>query len=198
MMKMLTARQDNAYFFAKAAHEAVGQLRKYTGRPYIEHPVEVALIVSKVPHTQEMYQAALLHDVLEDTRVTREEIVERFGEKTAELVSWLTDASRLEDGNRETRKAIDRDHIAKAPPEAKTIKLADLISNTRNILAYDRDFARVYLREKLELLEVLKEGNASLWSLAHNIARQGVMLLDKERDNTAEPSLPSSIKRCRM
>lgn len=180
---MITPRQDTAYFFAKAAHESVGQLRKYTGRPYIEHPMEVALIVSRVPHTKEMYQAALLHDVLEDTPVTRDEIEARFGSKTAELVGWLSDVSTQADGNRKTRKTLDRAHLAMAPAEAKTIKLADLISNAKDIIDHDPAFARIYLKEKLELLEVLTEGNASLWHLAHSIATRGLMLLEEGNTN---------------
>ena len=59
-----------AFAFAKAAHEAVGQMRKYTGEPYIVHPVEVADIVQTVAHTEVMLAAALLHDTVEDTGVT--------------------------------------------------------------------------------------------------------------------------------
>ena len=56
-----------AYQFAKKSHE--GQKRKYSGEPYINHPVEVMQIVSTVPHTEEMLAAALLHDVVEDCGV---------------------------------------------------------------------------------------------------------------------------------
>ncbi|MVA99819.1 HD domain-containing protein [Nitratireductor sp. CAU 1489] len=153
---------EKALVFATTAHAAVGQQRKYTGEPYIVHPIAVAEIVKSVPHTPEMIAAALLHDVVEDTLVTIEEIEAQFGAKVAELVGWLTDVSKPEDGNRAKRKAMDRDHIAKAPPEAKTIKLADLIDNTASIKARDPDFWRVYRREKAALLNVLQEGDKSL------------------------------------
>lgn len=153
---------EKALVFATTAHAAVGQQRKYTGEPYIVHPIAVAEIVKSVPHTPEMIAAALLHDVVEDTLVTIEEIEAQFGAKVAELVGWLTDVSKPEDGNRAKRKAMDRDHIAKAPPEAKTIKLADLIDNTASIKARDPDFWRVYKREKAALLNVLQEGDKSL------------------------------------
>jgi len=153
---------ERARIFATAAHAAVAQLRKYTMEPYIVHPAEVVSIVATVDHTPEMLAAAWLHDVVEDTGVTIEVIRAEFGEKVADLVGWLTDVSRPEQGNRATRKAIDRAHTAMAPAEAQTIKLADLISNTKTIVKHDANFARVYLEEKRLLLEVLTKGDASL------------------------------------
>jgi hypothetical protein len=85
------------------------------------------------------------------------------------LVEQLTDVSRPEDGNRAKRKAIDRAHTAKASPEAKTIKLADLIDNTRSIVELDPGFAKIYLVEKVLLLEVLQEGDAGLWEMARRM-----------------------------
>jgi guanosine-3',5'-bis(diphosphate) 3'-pyrophosphohydrolase len=139
--------------FATAAH--AGQLRKYTKTPYIQHPDAVAALVATRPHTPEMLAAALLHDVVEDTPVTIEEVRAAFGDTVAALVADLADVSRLEDGNRVARKALDRAHTAKASPQAKTIKLADLIDNARSIIPNAPGFAKVYLREKAALLEVL-------------------------------------------
>jgi len=153
---------EKAKIFATAAHAAVGQRRKYTGEPYIVHPIEVSKMVENVGGTPEMIAAALLHDVVEDTGVTIDLILEEFGPKVAELVEWLTDVSKPEDGNRAVRKAMDREHIAQAPAEAMTIKLADLISNTRSILEHDKNFARIYLEEKRLLLEVLGNGDSRL------------------------------------
>ena len=158
---------EKARVFATAAHAAVGQLRKYTFEPYIVHPAEVFAIVSTVDGaTEEMMAAAWLHDTVEDTGVTIEVIRDMFGEKVAELVGWLTDVSRPEQGNRATRKAIDRAHTAMAPAKAQTVKLADLISNTRSIMAHDEAFAKVYLAEKRMLLEVMTKGDATLMAEA--------------------------------
>ena len=71
---------ERAFLFAKQSHESVGQLIKYTGEPYIIHPVSVAIMVSGVHHTDEMLAAALLHDTVEDTPVTLCEIREAFGQ----------------------------------------------------------------------------------------------------------------------
>lgn len=179
---------DRARAFATAAHGIIDQRRKYTNAPYIEHPEEVASIVASVPHTPEMLAAAWLHDVVEDTPATIEDVREYFGGAVAELVDALTDASRPEDGNRATRKAIDREHIAGASREAKTVKLADLISNSASIVERDPGFARVYLQEKALLLEVLRDGDATLWERAAEIVRgQGYEVADLREMPNAFP-----------
>jgi len=153
--------------FATAAHAAVAQLRKYTNEPYIVHPAEVFSIVSTVPDaTPAMLAAAWLHDVVEDTGVTIEVIKQEFGDEVADLVGWLTDVSRPEQGNRAIRKAIDRAHTAMAPAAAQTVKLADLISNTRSIMEHDATFAKTYLAEKRMLLEVMTKGDPMLMAQA--------------------------------
>lgn len=158
--------EDRARIFATAAHAAVGQLRKYTNEPYIVHPAEVVSILKTRPHDPEMIAAAWLHDVVEDTGVTIEVIRAEFGSKVSDLVGWLTDVSRPDHGNRAARKAIDRAHTAAAPAEAQTIKLCDLISNTKSIVAHDPEFAKVYLKEKQLLLEVLTKGDRELYNRA--------------------------------
>jgi (p)ppGpp synthase/HD superfamily hydrolase len=156
-----------AQVFAIAAHSAVKQVRKYTGEPYYVHPAEVAQIVAGVPgSTPEMVAAAWLHDVVEDTGCTFDDIHLNFGIDIATLVSWMTDISQPQDGNRATRKAIDREHTARAPAEAQTIKLADLISNSKSIMKHDPAFAKTYLEEKRLLLEVMTKGDKGLHELA--------------------------------
>lgn len=165
-MDMGNTLEERALAFATAAHASIDQRRKYTGEPYIVHPVAVAKLVKSVPHTEAMVAAALLHDVVEDTPVAIEEIEAEFGHEVAELVGWLTDISKPKHGNRATRKQRDLEHTRKAPADAKTIKLADLIDNTRTIKARDPGFWKVYRREKLALLRVLKEGDPNLWQQA--------------------------------
>jgi (p)ppGpp synthase/HD superfamily hydrolase len=160
---------EKARVFATAAHAAVGQVRKYTGEPYIVHPFEVAMTVKQIGGTPEMVAAAFLHDTVEDTGVTMETIEREFGPEVAEIVFFLTDVSRPEHGNRAARKAIDRAHIAKADARAQTIKLADLISNCSSIVKYDPEFAKVYLEEKRLLLEVLTKGDKILLDRARKI-----------------------------
>ena len=161
---------EKARVFATSAHHAVSQVRKYTGEPYISHPAElVELLREHGIADQQMLAAAWLHDVVEDTGVTIDLIECEFGRGVADLVAGLTDVSRPEDGNRKTRKAIDRAHTAAQSPACKTIKLADLISNTKSIVERDPEFAKVYLAEKRQLLEVLCDGDSRLWELANSI-----------------------------
>lgn len=153
---------EKARVFATAAHAAVAQLRKYTNEPYIVHPAEVARIVSTVPHTPEMLAASWLHDTVEDTGITIEIIRAEFGTEVAELVGWLTKVSRKEQGNRATRAAIDRAHLAMAPADAQTVKLADILANTSNIAECDPKFAKTYLAEKRQVIDVMTKGDAVL------------------------------------
>lgn len=162
--------EERALLFAFRAH--AGQERKYTGEPYITHPISVANIVKTVDHTPEMVAAALLHDTVEDTNVTFEEIRAEFGAEVERLVFWLTDVSRPEDGNRETRKGIDRDHYAEAPPDAQTVKVADMLHNTACISQHDPNFWRVYRREKQLLLDVLHRADAALVEIAREQIRE--------------------------
>lgn len=166
-----------AYHFAAAAHARAGQARKYTGAPYIEHPLEVAGIVASIPHTSEQLAAALLHDTVEDTDVELHDIEQQFGPLVRDYVWFLMDASRPADGRRAVRKAIDRAHITPAPPPVKTIKLADIISNVSSILQHDPRFARTYLPENAALLKVLREGDPVLWERAHGLVRAGMRKL---------------------
>lgn len=157
--------------YATLAHE--GQVRKYTGEPYIEHPLEVARMVAKCQHiTPEMMAAAVLHDVVEDCHVPLQEIDRVFGINVYRLVESLTDVSRPEDGNRAARKQIDWVHTEQACPDAKTIKLADLISNTRSIVAHDPGFAKIYMEEKAQLLSVLWQGDERLYNCALSLLEE--------------------------
>lgn len=155
-----------------AAYWHRNQKRKYTGEPYIVHPAEVVSLVRQVPHTEEMLCAAWLHDVVEDCEITYAHINTACDEDVAELVRGLTDVSKPEDGNRAKRKAIDLRHIAGANSQIQAIKLADIISNSRSILANDPNFSKVYLPEKRALLEVLGDGDITLWTMADDICRE--------------------------
>jgi guanosine-3',5'-bis(diphosphate) 3'-pyrophosphohydrolase len=164
---------DRARNFAANAH--AGQVRKYTGEPYINHPIEVAHILAKAGFGGDVLIAALLHDVVEDCGISPDEIEREFGAEVRDLVLEVTDVSKPSDGNRAIRKELDRQHIAQASYGGKSIKLADLISNTGTIVERDPSFAKVYLREKRALLEVLSDGHPDLYAEAHRIAYQSIL-----------------------
>lgn len=156
--------------FATKAH--FHQKRKYTGQPYIIHPRNVANIVSKFEHNDNIICAAWLHDTVEDTNVKLNDIKNIFGDKIAELVDDLTKVSTFKDGNRKARKEKDLIHISKALPAAKTIKLADIIDNVSTIKDFDPDFAKIYIPEKIEMLKVLKEGNLELFNITDKLLKK--------------------------
>lgn len=156
---------------AKKMHR--NQRRKYTNEPYIVHPFTVAGLVASVTEDADMIIASLLHDVVENSPMEIKTIQGIFGVRIAKMVEDLTDVSKPTDGNRAKRRAIDREHTAKASPEAKTIKLADLIDNTKSICAFDPEFAKVYMQEKRLLLEVLRDGgDPELFSLAEGLVQK--------------------------
>lgn len=168
---------EKARRYATKAHASIDQRRKYTNDPYIVHPHAVVNIVSTVPHDEIMLAAAWLHDTVEDTPTTLEDIHQHFGAEIAELVAMLTNVSCDSQADRIERKNLDRHHSAKASAAAKTIKLADLIDNLRSLITHDPDFAKIYLIEKRLLLAVLKEGDPTLWQQAQHIINDGLQRL---------------------
>jgi len=160
--------------FAAEAHRTSGQERKYVGGPYIVHPIEVATMVARAGAVLPAIAGALLHDVVEDTERTLEEVEAAFGAEIAKIVEALTDTSTPADGNRAARKAKDRARLAAASAEAQTVKLADLISNSRSILEHDRNIARVYLKEKAALLAVMTRGEPVLHDEAQRVLDAGL------------------------
>lgn len=170
---------EKARIFATAAHASVGQLRKYTNEPYIVHPIEVVKILREVGATDSMLAAAYLHDVVEDTGVGIDLIEKEFGLTIVNMVRDLTDDFGHDYGNRATRKAAYRDQLANSSPSVHTIKIADIISNCSSIMKYDPNFAMTYIPECIDTLNVLKEGNKTLWERAMRSALLGNQLNSK-------------------
>lgn len=144
---------------AREAHE--GQTRKYTGEPYINHPIRVAQMVRKRMGTDAQIAAAILHDTLEDTDLSPGSIRQWGGDEVLDLVVELTDVFTAESHpylNRPDRKALECRRLATISPNAKMIKLCDLIDNTNDIVTNDPKFAIVYLREKADALEAMGFG----------------------------------------
>lgn len=160
-MKDIVAK---AKTYAINAHKRINHRRKYTNKPYDIHLKAVAELVGSVSDDSEMIAAAWLHDIVEDTPLTHGDIENEFGEQIAAYVYQLTDLSRPRDGNRATRKLIDLEHISLASAAGKTIKLADLIDNLKDIAKHDKKFIVVFLNEAVAYLDVLSQGNNVLYS----------------------------------
>ncbi|MEM6052059.1 HD domain-containing protein [Erwinia sp. P7711] len=170
---MLTL-EEQARHYATKVHAEAGQRRKYTDEPYIVHPAAVVELVRSVTDNEVMLAAAWLHDTVEDTASTLNDITSHFGAEVAALVEMLTDSHPAEARNRAARKVAHFRHSALASPDAQTIKLADIIDNTRSIIPFDPHFARVYLVEKRIQIALLTEGNRELWQQASVIIENGI------------------------
>lgn len=152
-----------------ATHKHDGQLRKYTNEPYIVHPVAVMEILKDIGFHESVLCAALLHDTVEDTNTTIQEIEEDFGILIARMVGDLTDVYTSEaypNIGRKNRKKLECYRLLKVQGNSKSIKLADLIDNTKSIIEGDISFAKVYMQEMEELLFVLEGGDQRLMDMA--------------------------------
>ena len=126
---------EQAIQFALAAHD--GAFRKGTNLPYILHPLEAMTITAHLTKDPEVIAAAVLHDVVEDTSFTIEDIRERFGSHVAELVDSCTEKKRRELPASETwmiRKQETIEHLKTASREEKIIAFSDKLSNLRSIV----------------------------------------------------------------
>lgn len=178
--------EEQARRFATEAHASAGQRRKYTDEPYIVHPAAVVELVRSVSHDDALLAAAWLHDTVEDTSTTHGDIEAHFGARVASLVEMLTNNTPAAAKNRTARKLAHFRHTASASPEAQTIKLADIIDNTRAIVRFDPDFARIYLIEKQIQITLLKQGDAQLWQQASTIIESGLAQLREPPHNVPE------------
>ena len=145
---MVETRLEHARIWAGMKHK--GQVRKYTGEPYFEHPIAVSEMVREQGLSETAVIAAILHDVVEDTDATLEEVLELFGPEVAEYVWYLTKPPEFV-GNRSVRKEHDRNRLTLAPEEVKFIKFYDVFHNASSIIEHDMTFYNVW-RHEMQLL----------------------------------------------
>jgi (p)ppGpp synthase/HD superfamily hydrolase len=176
------AKIQRAKDLATKAHD--GQFRKYSGEPYIVHPIQVHDLMCESLNTSRSYIkdgkildptlreirqipdwlycamecAAYLHDVLEDCpQITEQDIIDATDEQTLTLVKELTNPSKGSTAPRAVRKKMDRDHLEDVSWGAKFIKLCDRTINLRDFeLCSDTNFLHLYATESKDLLQVLK------------------------------------------
>jgi guanosine-3',5'-bis(diphosphate) 3'-pyrophosphohydrolase len=178
-----------ALFYADTAHRAAGQVRKYTGRPYIEHPKAVAALATLTCATPEMVAAALLHDVVEDTGVTEADLREEFSPAVVDLVMELTEPDDDEHWggwhnrpNRKTRRALEAERRATISPEGQTLTVCDAIANAYDMVDVcpDKDFARVYLSELRDRIGKLEHAHAGMKARALRLLEDSLDRLKEE------------------
>jgi len=172
--------------FADRAHGE--QLHKYTPERYIVHPLRVMRHCQQVTSDIAILCAALLHDVLEDTATAEAEVlgflVPLLGapqaERTLKLAIELTDVyvwSAYPRMRRRERKEKEARRMAQVSAEGQTIKYADILDNSGEIVTQDPEFAPVYLKECRALLKAMTRGNAGLREQALDLVDTGLKIL---------------------
>jgi len=142
---------QQAYIFARDAHE--GQLRS-SGDPYITHPVAVAKILATLHLDAQTIMAALMHDVIEDCEVTREQIIGLFGERVALLVEGVTKLTQIKFRSRQEAQAENFQKMMMAMVEdlrVVLIKLADRLHNMRTLGALKTEKRVRIAKETMEI-----------------------------------------------
>ena len=128
---------DKAYNFAKKSH---GDQKRKSGEPYIIHPIHTALILADLELDKESIMAGLLHDVMEDTKVTREQMISEFGEEVTDLVDGVTKLTKLD---------YDADKVEKQA--VILIKLADRLHNMRTLQYMTPEKQKEKSKETMEI-----------------------------------------------
>ncbi|WP_349570875.1 bifunctional GTP diphosphokinase/guanosine-3',5'-bis pyrophosphate 3'-pyrophosphohydrolase [Azotobacter salinestris] len=140
-----------AYYYAEQAHD--GQRRR-SGEPYVTHPLAVANILADMHMDHQSLMAAMLHDVIEDTGIPKEALVEQFGETVAELVDGVSKLTQMKFENKAEAQAENFQKMAMAMARdirVILVKLADRLHNMRTLDAMPYEKSRRIAKETLEI-----------------------------------------------
>ena len=170
----LNKKQIALYEFVQLKHG--DQVRKYTFEPYYTHPLEVALAAGRTLGTDTgAVEAALCHDLLEDTDCTSLELIQKLTElgydydeasAISSIVIELTDVYTKDKHpslNRKARKRLEKLRLGAISEIAQSIKYIDLMCNLPSIVANDPNFSKIYLKEGKELLNTMRKGDYLLY-----------------------------------
>ncbi len=189
-----------AYLFGAEAHE--GQRRR-SGEPYIFHPLEVARILAMMRLDHHSIAAALLHDVIEDTGTTKEQLAAEFGQQVSELVDGVSKLTQIRFESRAEAQAENFRKMLMAmirDIRVILIKLADRLHNMRTLSAMPPEKRRLIAHETLEIfapiaqrlgindirLELEDLGFAALYPLRHRVLADRVRKARRDRSATTE------------
>lgn len=157
---MMTQLFSRALIFATTCHAEAGQLRKFTGEPYIVHPIDVAMTLTRFGITDDAtLAAAVLHDVVEDTDADIENVRRLFGGEVSVLVDQVTNRP----GENFTQRLI---RLGSADWRAQAIKCADIVSNCTGLPALSPEWAMTYIPKKAREVGVLTRAPVGLYRAA--------------------------------
>lgn len=188
MMKDMSNLIIKAAQFAAKAHK--GQFRKHSKRPYITHPGRVASAVTIHKIASPVTVAATwTHDVDEDTKYSLQDISEILSPDVSLLVGELTNPSKGIKASRAERKVMDRKHLTDVSQEAKIIKLFDRQDNLQEIIwdinLFDQntlDWAKMYARESILLVDCLESADEELAGIVYNTINKLSAVIDERKD----------------
>ena len=133
-----TDKIKNAIHFSSLAHK--DQKRKVVGYPYVSHPIVVLFIISHFTNDEDVLVASILHDVVEDTDITLNDIEEKFGKKVRDIVDVLTEDKSIVDKKERKEKQLDR--FKNANQDVLLIKTADIIHNFCDIMLVLENYSK--------------------------------------------------------
>jgi len=169
------AKLLRAASFAAKKHK-IQKRKGADGEPYINHPLEVANLLANVGKVEDydVLITALLHDTIEDTEASKEEIAGLFGEKVCEMVLEVTDDKSLPKAE---RKQLQIEHAPHLSEGAKLVKLGDKISNVRDVLenppeGWSRERCREYVEWGAKVIYGLRGANENLEKYFDEIAEK--------------------------
>lgn len=145
--------------------------------PYINHPIDVAKVIATIGNVNDtdILIAAVLHDTVEDTDTTPEEIEAQFGARVRELVDEVTDDKSL---SKSARKQAQIEHASHLSKDAAIIKLADKLCNCRDIIerppAWEHERKLAYFEWARQVIEQLPQTNEALFNACHAMIDQGI------------------------
>lgn len=149
---------EKAYLFAADFHS---EQKRRSGEPYINHPVEVALILAHdLRMDADVVSAALLHDTVEDTPATKEQLIELFGETVADLVDGVTKLTNIDVNSMDEKQALNLRKMFLAMSKdirVVIIKLADRLHNMRTLAALKPDRRQFKARETMDVYAPLAD-----------------------------------------
>ncbi len=206
---------EEAYLFAKKAH--AGQIR-YTGESYITHPISVARILGQMRMDETTIMAAILHDVIEDTFVEKQEIIDRFGEEVATLVEGVTKLTQIHFENHAQAQAENFRKLVMAMTRdirVILVKLADRLHNMRTLESLPPGKRRRIALETLEIfapianrlgmhafrVELEDLGFATLYPLRYRVLKEAVETARGNRReimDMIEQEIRKSLKRANI
>lgn len=154
--------------FALGAHAGMGQVRKFTGEPFYNHPWRAAAMAEAYGCDWEVIVGCYLHDTVEDTHTTIGLIHQEFGARVGRIVNGVTNVATREGNpglNRAGRFALNLAHLKEQELDCKEVRLFDVYDNLRDGEKVDAKFANMLVAEKPIVVDVCREANYGVHAL---------------------------------